>query len=579
MRYVNLVIDNKANNNDRYYTYASSDDNIAIGQKVYVSFANNKKAMPAYVFQKFEEKPEALKDVKIKEIDSIDEEICLTEEIISSCQFLKRRFLCRYIDAVNLFTPVGAALKSGKERDPIKDNLGDYDEVHKLTKEQTLALEIIEGAIQREEPKTFLLHGITGSGKTEVYIRSVEKQIEKGKTAIVLVPEIALTKQIIDRFIGCFGAEKIAIMHSKLSQGERYDQWKKIRDGRVNIVIGARSAIFAPLENIGIIIIDEEHEATYKSDKTPKYTTHDIAHWRCKEHNAILLLGSATPSIISSYRADRGIYEKIELRERYNKVKLPEVEIVDLRQELKSGNRTVISRRLFDLIKENLEAKKQIILFLNRRGHSTFVSCRECGYVVHCKECRITMTYHKGAAVLKCHYCGKREKIPSICPECGSDKIRYFGAGTEKVQEQIEKLFPEAKIGRLDIDTIKKKGSLEEVLSAFGKNETKILIGTQLVAKGLDYENVGLVGIISADTALNIPDFRASERAFQLIVQASGRSGRGKDRGKVLIQTYNPEHYAIETAAAQDYGKFYETEIKLREFSMYPPFSDLLQIT
>ncbi|MEG0157393.1 MAG: primosomal protein N', partial [Anaerovoracaceae bacterium] len=395
---------------------------------------------------------------------------------------------------------------------------------------------------------------------------------------IMLVPEISLTKQIIDRFIGRFGGENIAILHSRLSLGERYDEWKRIRSGKVKIVIGARSAIFAPLTNIGLIILDEEHEATYKSDMSPKYETVELAIKRARAFGGTVILGSATPSVVSYHRSEEGIYHRLSLATRYNAVDLPEVDIVDMREELRDGNKNIFSKKLYQGVEESLAAGKQVILFLNRRGYSTFVSCRECGYVMTCPKCGITLTYHKGKAQCACHYCGLTLPVPTLCPECGSKYIRYFGTGTEKLEETVAELFPGRTIARLDLDTISKKGAAEKILSAFEAGKTDILTGTQIVAKGLDFKNVGLVGIISADISLNIPDYRSAERTFQLITQAAGRAGRGTERGKVVIQTYTPENYAIKAAARQDYLAFYQQEIQMRELLDYPPYSDLIQL-
>ena len=392
-----------------------------------------------------------------------------------------------------------------------------------------------------------------------------------------------MTGQIINRFIGRFGNDKVAVLHSKLSQGERYDQWKKVRDGcgaAGQIVIGARSAVFAPLEKIGLIVVDEEHETTYKSDHTPKYDTIEVALKRTqdKDNNGILLLGSATPSIVSYQRAREGIYELLELTERYNKVVQPKVSVIDMREELKRGNRSVLSEELYIKMKETLEAGRQVILFLNRRGYSTFVSCRECGYVAKCPNCGLTLTYHKTEGREVCHYCGHSEPAPHRCPECGSKYIRYFGSGTEKLEETVSELFPEYTAERLDLDTVKRKGELTRKLKAFRSGKTQILIGTQIVAKGLDFRNVGLSGIISADVSLNIPDFRSPERTFQLITQAAGRAGRGDVQGNVVIQTYSPNHYAVTFAAEYDYKGFFNAEQQLRAYMGYPPYSDLIQI-
>ncbi len=576
MKYIDVVIDNKSEHTDVLYTYGCEDDEIGIGQKVYVPFAKGNKVREAYVFDVSDEPDREYKNLKY--VESLDEDICMNREIVDTCKWMKHRYLCKYIDAVKCFTPAGSKSKRGKERNPYKDAEGEAVTVEQLTSEQQNAVSEITAAIDGNTHERFLLHGVTGSGKTEVYMRAAQNCIDHGRSVIMLVPEISLTTQIIDRFIGRFGAERIAVLHSKLSMGERYDEWMRIRSGQVDIVIGARSAVFAPLENPGLIIIDEEHETTYKSDMTPKYDTVEVALKRLQTHKGVLVCGSATPSVVTTYRAEQGIYKKLMLTERYNRVALPDVEVVDMRQELKNGNKSMISQMLYDEIGEILRQGKQIILFLNRRGYSTFISCRECGTVLECPHCGISLTYHKENDRARCHYCGHEIVPPKQCPECGSKYIRYFGVGTEKVEETVKEMFPDAAVERLDLDSVRKKGSIDAMLSRFRKGKTDILIGTQLVAKGLDFRNVGLVGIISADVTLHIPDFRSPERTFQLITQAAGRAGRGDDVGRVIIQSYTPENYAVQRASAQDYSGFYEEEVQLRQLMGYPPYSDLFQV-
>jgi len=392
-----------------------------------------------------------------------------------------------------------------------------------------------------------------------------------------LVPEISLTPQTIDRFVGRFGDE-VAVIHSKLSQGERFDQWRNIKDGIVKIVVGARSAIFAPFKNLGLVVIDEEHENTYKSSQNPKYNTIEVALKRNKLENAIIVMGTATPSIESYYSALNGKYKLLELKDRATKKDLPEVVVSDMREELNQGNKSIFSMKLYNELKNNLDNKKQSILFLNRRGFSTFVSCRSCGYVAKCSNCDISLTYHRNVNKLRCHYCGVTENPPAVCPKCNSKHIRYFGIGTEKVEEQVREMFPEARIVRMDSDTTVKKGSYESILDGMKNNNIDILIGTQMISKGLDFPNVTLVGVIAADTTLNLPDFRSPEKAFQLITQVAGRSGRGDTTGKVVIQTYNPEHYSITYSSNQDYNGFFNTEIALRKEFLYPPFINLISI-
>jgi len=395
---------------------------------------------------------------------------------------------------------------------------------------------------------------------------------------MVLVPEISLTPQMINRFIARFGKETIAVLHSKLSIGERFDEWNKIKEGKANIIIGARSAIFAPTENIGIIIIDEEHDASYKSESSPRYSAKEIARLLGMQYKCPVVLGSATPDLETFYKSNNNQIAKLELTKRANSSNLPEVEIVDLKQELANGNRSMLSVSLYQAIDENIKNKRQTILFLNRRGFSTFIMCRECGYTVKCKNCNISMTYHKTQNRLKCHYCGYEEKVVKVCPECKSDKIRYFGTGTQKLEAEIKKIFPQATTIRMDVDTVSKKNSHENILNTFKNDKIDILIGTQMIVKGHHFPNVTLVGVIAADTSMNIDDYRADERTFDLLVQVAGRAGREKEEGKVIIQTYNPESFPIECAKIQDYEKFYETEIILRKQLKYPPFCDIISL-
>ena len=445
-----------------------------------------------------------------------------------------------------------------------------------LTEEQQKAYNNVEKAL--DIYKQFLLFGVTGSGKTEIYLQLIEKVLLNEKSAIMLVPEISLTPQIINRFVARFGKEKIAVLHSKLSIGERHDEWERIREGKARIIIGARSAIFAPVQNLGIIIIDEEHDSSYKSETTPKYQAKEVARKIAKECKCSLVLGSATPDISTYYKSEIGEIERLELTKRANKSKLPKVEIIDLKQELANGNHSMLSNDLYSSIGENLKNKEQTILFLNRRGFSTFIMCRECGYTVKCKNCNISLTYHKFENKLKCHYCGYEEPLVKICPECGSDKIRYFGTGTQKLEEEIKAQFPNSKTIRMDIDTVSKKNSHEKIIEEFKKENADILIGTQMVVKGHHFPNVTLVGAVAADSSLNIDDYRANERTFQTLTQVAGRAGRGEKAGKVIIQTYNPQEFSIKCAQKQDYLEFYKTEKALREQLKYPPFCDIIVI-
>ena len=418
-----------------------------------------------------------------------------------------------------------------------------------------------------------------------MYLQLIEKVLKIGKNAIVLVPEISLTPQMLDRFISRFGKSDIAILHSKLSIGERHDEWERIRERKARIVIGARSAIFAPIENIGIIIIDEEHDSSYKSETNPRYNAKEIAKILAKENKAPLLLGSATPDINTFYNAtseneDGNTKTKLlTLTKRANESSLPKVEIIDLKQELANGNRSMLSMELYNSIEENISQKRQTILFLNRRGYSTFIMCRNCGYTVKCPSCNISMTYHSYEKKLKCHYCSYEENLVTTCPECHSDKIRYFGTGTQKLEQEINKQFPNASTIRMDIDTVTKKNSHEEILNKFKNENIDILIGTQMVVKGHHFPNVTLVGVIAADSSLNIDDYRANERTFQILTQVAGRAGRENLPGKVIIQTYNPDNFSIICAQKQNYEMFYETEIALRKQLKYPPFCDIILIS
>jgi primosomal protein N' (replication factor Y) len=456
----------------------------------------------------------------------------------------------------------------------------DQDRRFKLTDEQQEALQKINDAQDNDQNTTFLLHGITGSGKTEIYLNAIERSINEGKQAIMLVPEISLTPQMTRRFKLRFD-DQVAVMHSGLSAGEKFDEWRKIWRGEVKVVVGARSAIFAPFKNLGLIILDEEHESTYKQEDTPRYHARDVAIWRSEFHNCPVILGSATPSLESYARATKDVYTLLTLNMRAKEQSLPIVNIVDMRAELKNGNRSMFSVGLADAVREKLEKNEQIVLFLNKRGFSSFVLCRDCGTVVECDNCDISLTYHREGEQLKCHYCGHEEPVPKQCPECSSEHIRFFGTGTQKVEEEITKLFPYARVLRMDVDTTKTKGSHERILKQFGDGEADILLGTQMIAKGLDFPNITLVGVLNADTTLHLADFRAAEKTFQLMTQVSGRAGRHDKEGQVYIQTYTPEHYAIEYSRSQLYEPFYHKEMLVRKQFEYPPFYylTLVQVT
>ncbi|MEW5592226.1 primosomal protein N' [Peribacillus frigoritolerans] len=463
-------------------------------------------------------------------------------------------------------------------RDPYENRVFEKSIPFTLTAEQTAALKPIQEKIHHDEHDVFLLYGVTGSGKTEVYLQAIASVIEKGKEAIMLVPEISLTPQTVKRFKERFG-EQVAVMHSGLSVGEKYDEWRKIHRKEVKVVVGARSAVFAPFENLGLVIIDEEHESSYKQEETPRYHARDVAIERAKSYGCPVILGSATPTLESFARAKKNVYKLLTLSQRMNKNALPAVDIVDMREELRTGNRSMFSELLFTKLKDRLEKGEQTVLMLNKRGHSSFVMCRSCGLVINCPNCDISLTYHRFNDIMKCHYCGFEEGMPSVCPECESEHIRFFGTGTQKVEEELAKILPEARVIRMDVDTTSKKGSHERLLNAFGEGKADILLGTQMIAKGLDFPNITLVGVLSADTMLHLPDFRSSEKTFQLLTQVSGRAGRHQLSGEVVIQTYTPEHYSIELSALQDYDAFYEREMYLRRQSHYPPYYYVVLIT
>lgn len=572
MRYINVVIDNKSEQTDNFYTYSAPDE-VNKGAKLTVSFANRKKAVDAYCVET--DVTPSCDPARVKEITSYDEDRSLSEEIIDTAIWMRKRYGVKYIDAIKMFTVPGKREAKAGSVLPADTTQPDYE----LSVEQKNASDRIISSIDEGVFKTFLIKGVTNSGKTEVYMQAVERALSLGKTAIVLLPEIALSSQVKERFSRRFGANEVATLHSKLSTSRKLEEWLRIRRGEAHIVIGARTSVFAPLDNIGVIVIDEEHESTYKSDHNPKYETLDIAYRRAGAHNAVLILGSATPSVVSYNRAVNGIYELIEMNRRVGESIMPELEAVDMRLEARSGNLGVLSRRLVEEISESLRRKEQVILFLNRRGYSSKVLCPDCGYVMTCEDCGISLTYHRSSNAAVCHYCGKKHPVPRQCPDCGSKFIRYIGAGTEKVEETVKGLWPGANVARFDLDTAGSGDDIDKVIGDFQSGKTDILVGTQILAKGLDFNNVGLVGIINADVSLNIPDYRSSERTYQLITQVAGRAGRQGGSSRVIIQTYNPESDVIIDASEGDYLSFYESELLHRSIMNYPPFTDIIAVS
>ena len=483
-------------------------------------------------------------------------------------------------EQVNFFVEQGAVSIVQKEvqRSAVYFEGIEVSQPLELNPEQRQARDAVVSAIGSQQPP-FLLQGITGSGKTEVYLQIIQGALDKGKTAILLVPEISLTPQMTERFIARFG-EKVAILHSGLSSGEKYDEWRKVERGDAQVVIGARSAIFAPLKSLGVIIIDEEHEASYKQDSNPRYHAREVAILRAQYNQAALVLGSATPSLESRARAGKGVYQHLRLSQRANPLAtIPEVQVIDFRDYIGQNETSNFTPPLLEAIQDRLDKKEQVVLMLNRRGYSSFVMCRECGTVDTCPNCDISLTLHMDTKTMNCHYCGFSKGIPHVCPNCQSRSIRYYGTGTQKAYDELAELFPQARILRMDVDTTRKKGGHQALLNQFGRGEADILLGTQMIAKGLDFPNVTLVGVLNADTALNLPDFRSSERTFQLLTQVAGRAGRAEKAGQVLIQSYNPKHYAIRFAKDQDYEGFYAYEMSIRRQLGYPPYYFTIGIT
>lgn len=618
---------------DKTFTYKINKEQLPllkVGMRVVVPFG--KQTLEGFVLKIYENKDVYLEN-KLKEIISIvDTYPILNEELLTLGKYISKTTLCSLMTSYQAMLPKALKAKKKVNMTPKYDtyiciNYGMYNNDIKFNASQEKILELLKenkkvkkevlnkisvssvntllkknilleekeenyryNLINEEKIKfnlneeqqkvykeifnsintneTFLLYGVTGSGKTNVYMKVIEDVIKNNKTAILLVPEISLTPQIIKRFTSYFS--NIAVLHSGLSDGEKYDEWRKINEGKVNIVIGARSAIFAPLKNIGVIIIDEEHSQTYKQENNPRYNAIDIAKERCKYHNCPLILGSATPSLESFARAKKNVYKLLELKNRYNNNTMPKVEIIDMNKEFKKAS-GYFSNTLIDQIKETLERKEQVILFLNRRGYSSFLTCSSCGYVEKCPNCDISLTYHKSSNMLRCHYCGYATKRKKLCPKC-QEEFKDYGIGTEKVEEELKSLIKDAKIIRMDVDTTTTKNAHAKIINSFLEEKYNILVGTQMIAKGLDFPNVTLVGVLNADIGLNFPDFRSSETTFSLLNQVLGRSGRGNKEGKVLIQTFNPEHYAIAYTKNHDYLGFYNEEMKIRKILKYPPY-------
>jgi len=559
---------------DRPYDYIippELSEKTVSGMRVLIPFGRGDKKVEGVVLSTLAESSfKRLKHI----YDTLDDEPIFSEENLRLALWMSDRFFCTVFDALRVMLPAKIEFK----RTPKSREVKEYPKADAtLSEQQTSVFDGILPLINSGEPKAALLYGVTGSGKTIIYIKLIEAALSAGKTAIVLVPEIALTPQTVFIFQSHFGDE-VAVLHSALGAGEKFTEWKRVRDGKVRVVVGTRSAVFAPLKDIGLIVIDEEQEHTYKSDSSPRYHAREIAKYRITRTNGLLLLASATPSVESMYAAKSGKYSLFRLESRFNKQLLPPVFIVDLKAELKSGNGGSISSVLKSEILKNLECGEQSILFLNRRGSSPVVTCGECGFTFKCRDCSVSMTYHVSNRRLLCHYCGYSIVEPNLCPEC-SGKLNYIGIGTQKVESELMELFPGVNIIRMDADTTSRKDSHDRLLSAFRKKKAEILIGTQMVTKGLDFENVTLVGVLSADMSLYISDYRANEKTFSLITQVVGRSGRGEKPGRAVIQTFTPENKVITLAAKQDYEGFYENEIELREALGSPPINDLIGLS
>ena len=518
----------------------------------------------------------------------LDNKIRLGQKQKEIIEFLRYNEEIEINDLIKLLNVGKESITSLQNKNLINFQIKDYyrkpDELYDTNKkeivlnhEQKKAVEKITSEMFEENKKPYMIHGVTGSGKTEVYMEIIDYALKQGLDSIFLVPEISLTPQTISRLKNRFG-DIVGVFHSKLSEGEKHDVFKAIKQGKIRILIGARSALFAPFNSLGVIIIDEFHEGAYKSEMNPKFSAIEVGKYMALKRNITLVLGSATPSVEEYYRAKKNEYELINIKERANKKPLPKIELIDMKNELNLGNKSIFSYKLQSEIEEALNKNNQVILFLNRRGYGNFVSCRKCGYVFSCKNCDISLTYHKYKNIGTCHYCGYEENIPKTCPECGSDYVKPFGIGTEKVEEEVKKLFKNAKVLRMDKDTTSKKGELDKILNKFKNKEANVLIGTQMLSKGLDFEDVTLVGILSADMMLNFPDFRSFETTFQLITQVSGRAGRSHKEGKVVLQTYDTDHYVIRRSLNYDFEGFYEDEIKVRKIFNYAPFNNMISV-
>ncbi len=636
--YAEIIVDISASNVDKIFDYDISGFNVTEGYRVLVPFGKFK--VEGFIIRIKDQT--AYDPSKVKSIISpIDDFACITKEMIELMHHMCNIYHLKYIDVLRLFIPAemragkvkslsksvlefvgnkeeieGVLRKNAKNQWELlnyietgkryyktqlnekftstavnkfiengyfietKENFNrapDFNRIENQTREHTDIQKRAINAILSDRNQTHLLFGVTGSGKTEVYMTVIEQIIKEQKTAIMLVPEISLTPQVLSNFKARFG-EEVAILHSGLSSGERFDEWKRIRLGEAKIVVGARSAIFAPLLNVGIIIIDEEHEQSYNSESNPRYFTKDVAEFRKKYNSCPLVLGSATPCLESFNKAEKGEYNLIEMPVRVNGKAMPQIQIVDMLGEIRAGNNGIFSRMLLYELDNCFKNKKQAMLFINRRGFSSFMRCTDCGYIAKCTDCDVSLVYHKEENKLKCHYCGKRFRALTKCPTCGSERIRQGAVGTQKIVEELNKLFPEVKVLRMDNDTTSVKNAYQKILGEFGQTTPAVLVGTQMIAKGHDFKDVTIVGIIDADQSLYQSDFKSSERTFELITQMSGRAGRNESEGKVILQTYAPRHYCYKFIANYNYKGFYSKEINLRETAHFPPFTKIIRL-
>ena len=576
MKYVEVITSLPIDRAFQYKVTGRESYAPAIGKRVRISFGRMKRI--GYIV-KIEDTPQVENPKPLTDI--IDEEPIFTSEMIELAEWIKNNYFCSWGEALEAMIP--GPLKHGKIEmtTRVKEDLTEVvpTDPHEPNKEQKTVLDSIHKCIEENRHEVFLLHGITGSGKTEIYLQAMDNVLSRGKTGIILVPEISLTPQTVERFTSRFG-DKVAVFHSKMLQSVKFAEWKRIKSGEARIVVGPRSAVFSPIENPGIFIIDEEHEPSYKQEDVPRYHAREVAIERARISGAPVILGSATPSLESYFKTTKGEYRLVELTQRIEEKELPRVKLVDMRMDFDTRvGKIVVSHVMSDVLKKDIAKGHQALIFLNRRGFSTFVSCQNCGFIIKCAKCDSPLVYHREKKQLICHYCNLRKNPFKTCPDCKQDHLVYQGTGTQKVEEEIRNMLPKARIARMDSDTMSKRGAHGKILKEFKDHKIDIIVGTQMIAKGLDFPKVTLVGVVAADANLNLPDFRSGERTFNLITQVAGRAGRGDLGGEVVVQSYTPEHYALKFAVKHDYNGFYCKEIESRRELMFPPYVNLVKIT